>query len=177
MNFKAESSNASLAFGSEPFWVWVQSNHSTIGFGTEEKWIWLLIFLSSPDVVGALIPTVAVTLVNAVSTLRIAKSPTLTHKAFAINNRCRVGFLPFDTISQTNAFHFHKHSKGSNRKNIKQISLNHYTVFVFRWLCTNWYGVALAIVILAVMIAAGYYLFRSWMRDYTYDTQPKTWIS
>jgi hypothetical protein len=43
----------------------------------------LSVFLSPPDVVRALIPTVAVALVNAVPTLRIAKSPTLTHKELA----------------------------------------------------------------------------------------------
>jgi hypothetical protein len=41
----------------------------------------LSIFLSSPDVVRALVPTVATALVNTVPTLRIAKGPTHTHKS------------------------------------------------------------------------------------------------
>jgi hypothetical protein len=39
--------------------------------------------------------------------------------------------------------------------------------------CTNWYAVALIIIIVVVMIAVGYYLFRSWLRDYTHDSRPK----
>jgi len=66
----------------------------------------LVISVSFPDVIGALAPAVTVALVNTVSTLRIAERFTLTHKTFAINNRGKAGFLPFDIMSQTNSFHF-----------------------------------------------------------------------
>jgi hypothetical protein len=46
----------------------------------------LSISLSSPDIVRALIPTVAAALVNAVSTLGIAKSSALTHKNSPLKN-------------------------------------------------------------------------------------------
>jgi hypothetical protein len=42
----------------------------------------LIISVSFPDVIGTLAPTVTATLVNAVSTLRQVKKPTLAHKAF-----------------------------------------------------------------------------------------------
>jgi uncharacterized membrane protein len=32
----------------------------------------------------------------------------------------------------------------------------------------NWYAIAFVIIIFVVMIAAGYYLVRSYFRDYTY---------
>jgi len=35
------------------------------------------------------------------------------------------------------------------------------------------YAVAFVMIIIVVMIAAGYYLFRSWLRDYTNDAPPK----
>jgi hypothetical protein len=40
----------------------------------------LIIPVSFPDVVGTLVPTVTVTLINTFSAFRIAKNPTLTHK-------------------------------------------------------------------------------------------------
>ena len=52
-----------------------------------------LIFpVSFPDVIGALIPTVSVALVNAVSTLRIAERSTLTHKAVSIITNAKLDF-------------------------------------------------------------------------------------
>jgi len=33
-----------------------------------------------PDIVGTLVPTITVSFIDAISTLRIAKNPTLTHK-------------------------------------------------------------------------------------------------
>jgi hypothetical protein len=66
----------------------------------------LIIPVSFPDVKGALTPTVTAAFIDTVSALWQVKKSTLTHKAFSINNRCRAGFLPFDIISQTDAFHF-----------------------------------------------------------------------
>jgi hypothetical protein len=63
--------------------------------------ITLVIPVSFPDVKGALTPTVTTAFIEAVSTLGQVKNPTLTHKTFAINNRCRAGFLPFYVISKT----------------------------------------------------------------------------
>jgi hypothetical protein len=60
----------------------------------------LVIPVSFPDVKGALTPTVTTAFIDAVSTLGQVKKPTLTHKTFAINNRCRAGFLPFYVISK-----------------------------------------------------------------------------
>jgi len=37
----------------------------------------------------------------------------------------------------------------------------------------NWYAVAFAITLIVIMIAAGYYLLRSWIRYYTHDSQSK----
>jgi hypothetical protein len=48
-----------------------------------------------------LTPTVTTALIDAVSTFGQVKKPTLTHKTFAINNRCIAGFLPFYVISKT----------------------------------------------------------------------------
>ena len=59
-----------------------------------------VISFSFPDVKGALPPTVTTAFINAVSTLWQVKKTTLTHKTFAINNRCRAGFLPFYVISK-----------------------------------------------------------------------------
>jgi hypothetical protein len=46
-------------------------------------------------------PTIATALVNAVSALWQVKKPTFTHKTFALDDRCRAGFLPFYIMSQT----------------------------------------------------------------------------
>jgi len=40
----------------------------------------LIIPVSFPDVVGTLVPTITVSFIDAISTFRIAKNPTLTHK-------------------------------------------------------------------------------------------------
>ncbi|MCJ7632506.1 hypothetical protein MUP77_08970 [Candidatus Bathyarchaeota archaeon] len=66
----------------------------------------LVIPVSFPDVIGALTPTVTAAFIDAGSALWQVKKSTLTHKTFAINNRCRAGFLPFDIMSLTNPFHF-----------------------------------------------------------------------
>jgi hypothetical protein len=48
-----------------------------------------------------LTPTVTATLVNAIPAFRIAKNPTLTHKPFSINNKCKAGFLPFGIMAHS----------------------------------------------------------------------------
>ena len=65
----------------------------------------LVIPVSFPDVKGALTPTVTTAFIDAVSTLGQVKKPTLTHKTFAINNRCRAEFLFFYAISKTVCAH------------------------------------------------------------------------
>ncbi len=37
----------------------------------------------------------------------------------------------------------------------------------------SWYAVAFVIAVVLLMIAAGYYLSRSYFRDYTYDAPSK----
>ncbi len=37
----------------------------------------------------------------------------------------------------------------------------------------NWYALAFVIIIFVVMILAGYYLVRSYLRDYTYEVSSK----
>jgi uncharacterized protein YneF (UPF0154 family) len=38
----------------------------------------------------------------------------------------------------------------------------------------SWYAIAFVIILIVVMIVAGYYLVRSYFRDYTYDVPSKT---
>jgi len=52
----------------------------------------LIVPISFPDVIWTLTPTVTAALVNAVSALRIAEKPTLTHKTFSINNNAELHF-------------------------------------------------------------------------------------
>ncbi|HLE75793.1 MAG TPA: hypothetical protein VI864_07115, partial [Candidatus Bathyarchaeia archaeon] len=58
-------------------------------------------------------PTVTAAFVDAASTLWRVKNPTLTHKLFSINNKYKLGFLLFHTMTQKNSFSLHKHSKES----------------------------------------------------------------
>ena len=74
----------------------------------------LVIPISFPDVIGTLPPTVRTTLVNAIPAFRIAEKSTLTHETFAIDNRCRAGFLPFYIMSQINPSHFANIPKARN---------------------------------------------------------------
>jgi hypothetical protein len=60
---------------------------------------------SFPDIKRALPPTVTTALIDTVSALGQVKKPTLTHKTFAVNNRCKAGFLPFYAISKTICAH------------------------------------------------------------------------
>jgi hypothetical protein len=63
----------------------------------------LIIPVSFPDVIGTLTPTVTAAFVDAASTLWQVKNPTLTHKTFAMNNKCKAGFLPSGIITKDNA--------------------------------------------------------------------------
>jgi uncharacterized protein YneF (UPF0154 family) len=38
----------------------------------------------------------------------------------------------------------------------------------------SWYAIAFVIILIVVMIVAGYYLVRSYFRDYIYDVPSKT---
>jgi len=38
----------------------------------------------------------------------------------------------------------------------------------------SWYAIAFVIILIVVMIVDGYYLVRSYFRDYTYDVPSKT---
>ena len=54
-----------------------------------------VVLFSLPDVKGALPPTVTVAFVYAAPTIQGIKIPTLTHKNFSKDDRCRAQFLPF----------------------------------------------------------------------------------
>ncbi len=64
----------------------------------------LVISVSFPDVEGALTPTVTAAFIDAVCALWQVKESALTHKTFAINNKCIAGFLPSYYIPHL--FHF-----------------------------------------------------------------------
>jgi hypothetical protein len=60
----------------------------------------LLESVSFPDIKRALTPTVTAALVDAVSAFWRIKNPTLTHKPFSINDKSRLGFQPFHTVTE-----------------------------------------------------------------------------